>query len=47
MGMNLRRSNALGFSILEMLVVVALISILLSLLMPGVQFARESARRAV
>lgn len=45
--MILRRNNVAGFSILEILVVVVLISVLLSLLVPGIQSARESARRAV
>lgn len=38
-------SRNYGFSVLELLVVVITISILLALMLPAVQFARESARR--
>jgi len=45
-GVAMARSRASGFSLIELIMAFAIVGILLSLLMPALQFARESARRA-
>lgn len=44
--MRLSRSSQNGFTLVELLVVVAIIGVLIGLLIPAVQAARESARRS-
>ena len=41
----MRNNNRMGFTLVELLVVIAIIAILIALLLPAVQAAREAARR--
>ncbi|MDR2440917.1 MAG: DUF1559 domain-containing protein [Planctomycetaceae bacterium] len=44
--LQLLRSSPFGFTLVELLVVIAIIALLIALLLPAIQAAREAARRA-